>query len=69
MQQNEGIRELCSPIHGPWDLEKLRAVTVGLEKIPSLPAEGGVANSGLFLCISYLFLYIFHIFIHISTLL
>ena len=32
-----------SPKHGPWDLEKLRALTMGLGKISSLPS--GVEGS------------------------
>ena len=31
-------------MQGTWDLEKLRALAVGLEEIPSLPAEKGVGE-------------------------
>jgi len=36
---------LCSRVHGLWDLEKLRTLAVGLEKILGLPARGGAGGS------------------------
>jgi len=36
----QGYGNLCSPIHGPRDLVKLRALAVELGRIPGFPAEG-----------------------------